>query len=172
METKLIFVQLRKTTGKIHLHVQSNVATATGVKTADGRVGLMFLSSFAGTDASNDVALYSGLAAGIIAVAILAAAVVLYRKNHSEYGVDAIDSSALASGFQSFNFKTARQGEEAGGYHDDGCRAQTPQPNATSERRTWQGREVVLRRGCFCNRGNSLFPVERVVGVMTHAGGR
>uniref|UniRef100_A0A8C6SR95 Netrin receptor UNC5 n=1 Tax=Neogobius melanostomus TaxID=47308 RepID=A0A8C6SR95_9GOBI len=44
---------------------------------------------------SNDVALYSGLGAGIIAVAILVVAVMLYRKNHSEYGVDVIDSSAL-----------------------------------------------------------------------------
>lgn len=62
-------------------------------------------------DGSNDVALYSGLGAGIIAVAILVVAVMLYRKNHSEYGVDVIDSSALAGGFQSFNFKTTRQGE-------------------------------------------------------------
>uniref|UniRef100_A0A671VX06 Netrin receptor UNC5 n=1 Tax=Sparus aurata TaxID=8175 RepID=A0A671VX06_SPAAU len=49
-------------------------------------------------DGSNDVALYSGLGAGIIAVAILVVAVMLYRKNHSEYGVDVIDSSALAGG--------------------------------------------------------------------------
>uniref|UniRef100_A0A672GX91 Netrin receptor UNC5 n=1 Tax=Salarias fasciatus TaxID=181472 RepID=A0A672GX91_SALFA len=62
-------------------------------------------------DSSNDVALYSGLGAGIIAVAILVVAVMLYRKNHSEYGVDVIDSSALTGGFQSFNFKTTRQGE-------------------------------------------------------------
>ncbi|XP_034026915.1 netrin receptor UNC5D isoform X4 [Thalassophryne amazonica] len=61
-------------------------------------------------DSSNDVALYSGLGAGIIAVAILVVAIMLYRKNHSEYGVDVIDSSALAGGFQSFNFKTTRQG--------------------------------------------------------------
>uniref|UniRef100_A0A672YWS4 Netrin receptor UNC5 n=1 Tax=Sphaeramia orbicularis TaxID=375764 RepID=A0A672YWS4_9TELE len=60
-------------------------------------------------DSSNDVALYSGLGAGIIAVAILVVAVMLYRKNHSEYGVDVIDSSALTGGFQSFNFKTTRQ---------------------------------------------------------------
>lgn len=62
-------------------------------------------------DPSNDVALYSGLGAGIITVAILVVAVMLYRKNHSEYGVDVIDSSALAGGFQSFNFKNTRQGE-------------------------------------------------------------
>uniref|UniRef100_A0A7N8XXC7 Netrin receptor UNC5 n=1 Tax=Mastacembelus armatus TaxID=205130 RepID=A0A7N8XXC7_9TELE len=61
-------------------------------------------------DSSNDIALYSGLGAGIIAVAILVVAVMLYRKNHSEYGVDVIDSSALTGGFQSFNFKTTRQG--------------------------------------------------------------
>ncbi|XP_069022173.1 netrin receptor UNC5D isoform X3 [Embiotoca jacksoni] len=61
-------------------------------------------------DSSNDVALYSGLGAGVIAVAILVVAVMLYRKNHSEYGVDVIDSSALTGGFQSFNFKTTRQG--------------------------------------------------------------
>uniref|UniRef100_A0A7N8Y2N6 Netrin receptor UNC5 n=1 Tax=Mastacembelus armatus TaxID=205130 RepID=A0A7N8Y2N6_9TELE len=60
---------------------------------------------------SNDIALYSGLGAGIIAVAILVVAVMLYRKNHSEYGVDVIDSSALTGGFQSFNFKTTRQGK-------------------------------------------------------------
>lgn len=70
------------------------------------------LSFFASDmDGSNDVALYSGLGAGIIAVAILVVAVMLYRKNHSEYGVDVIDSSALAGGFQSFNFKTTRQGK-------------------------------------------------------------
>ncbi|XP_061135806.1 netrin receptor UNC5D [Syngnathus typhle] len=61
-------------------------------------------------DSTNDVALYSGLGAGIIAVGILVVAIMLYRKNQSEYGVDVIDSSALAGGFQSFNFKTTRQG--------------------------------------------------------------
>ncbi|XP_078106474.1 netrin receptor UNC5D-like isoform X3 [Sander vitreus] len=61
-------------------------------------------------DNSNDVALYSGLGAGIIAVVILVIAIMLYRKNHSEYGEDVIDSSALTGGFQSFNFKTTRQG--------------------------------------------------------------
>uniref|UniRef100_A0A3Q0RNQ5 Netrin receptor UNC5 n=1 Tax=Amphilophus citrinellus TaxID=61819 RepID=A0A3Q0RNQ5_AMPCI len=47
---------------------------------------------------SNDVALYSGLGAGIITVAVLVVAVMLYRRNHSEYGVDVIDSSALTGG--------------------------------------------------------------------------
>ncbi|XP_017290387.1 netrin receptor UNC5D isoform X2 [Kryptolebias marmoratus] len=61
-------------------------------------------------ESSIDVALYSGLGAGIVAVVILVAAVMLYRKNHSDYGVDVIDSSALTGGFQSFNFKTTRQG--------------------------------------------------------------
>uniref|UniRef100_A0A8C9SE11 Netrin receptor UNC5 n=1 Tax=Scleropages formosus TaxID=113540 RepID=A0A8C9SE11_SCLFO len=65
--------------------------------------------SFAGI-CTNDVALYSGLAAGVIAVTILVVAVMLYRKNQSEYGVDVIDSSALTGGFQSLNFKTTRQG--------------------------------------------------------------
>ncbi|XP_066510016.1 netrin receptor UNC5D-like isoform X1 [Hoplias malabaricus] len=61
-------------------------------------------------DGSNDVALYSGLAAGVIAVAVLIISVTLYRRSQSEYGVDVIDSSALAGGFQTFNFKTTRQG--------------------------------------------------------------
>lgn len=74
----------------------------------------MFGFSSAGTGASKDAALYSGLGAGIITVAIVAAAVLLYRKNHGEYGADAIDSSALDGGFQSFNFKTSRQGETGG----------------------------------------------------------
>ncbi|XP_039625180.1 netrin receptor UNC5D [Polypterus senegalus] len=61
-------------------------------------------------DSASDVALYAGLAAGVIAVAVLVIAVTVYRKSQSEYGVDVIDSSALTGGFQSFNFKTARQG--------------------------------------------------------------
>ncbi|MBN3316428.1 UNC5D protein, partial [Atractosteus spatula] len=65
------------------------------------------LGSMEGT---SDVALYSGLAAGVTAVAVLVVAVTLYRKSQSEYGVDVIDSSALTGGFQSFNFKTTRQG--------------------------------------------------------------
>uniref|UniRef100_A0A4W4HL73 Netrin receptor UNC5 n=1 Tax=Electrophorus electricus TaxID=8005 RepID=A0A4W4HL73_ELEEL len=62
-----------------------------------------------GMEGSNDVALYSGLAAGVIAVAALVISVTLYRRSQSEYGVDVIDSSALAGGFQTFNFKTTRQ---------------------------------------------------------------
>uniref|UniRef100_A0A8C3RGM4 Netrin receptor UNC5 n=1 Tax=Cyanoderma ruficeps TaxID=181631 RepID=A0A8C3RGM4_9PASS len=53
-----------------------------------------------------DIALYSGLAAAVLAVAVLALGVTLYRRSQSEYGVDVIDSSALTGGFQSFNFKT------------------------------------------------------------------
>lgn len=64
-------------------------------------------------EGTKDVALYSGLAAGVIAVAVLIISVTLYRRSQSEYGVDVIDSSALAGGFQTFNFKTARQGEGA-----------------------------------------------------------
>uniref|UniRef100_A0A3B5M773 Netrin receptor UNC5 n=1 Tax=Xiphophorus couchianus TaxID=32473 RepID=A0A3B5M773_9TELE len=49
-------------------------------------------------ESSIDVALYSGLGAGIVAVVILVVAVMLYRKSHSDYGVDVIDSSALTGG--------------------------------------------------------------------------
>ncbi|XP_057216320.1 unc-5 netrin receptor Da [Triplophysa rosa] len=61
-------------------------------------------------ETNNDVALYSGLAAGVVTVVMLAVAVTLYRRNQSDYGVDVIDSSALTGGFQSFSFKSARQG--------------------------------------------------------------
>ncbi|XP_062416430.1 netrin receptor UNC5D-like [Pungitius pungitius] len=56
-----------------------------------------------------DVALYSGLAAGVVAVVLLVVGVTLYRRSQSQYGVDVIDSSALTGGFQSFSFKTCRQ---------------------------------------------------------------
>uniref|UniRef100_A0A3B5MJQ7 Netrin receptor UNC5 n=1 Tax=Xiphophorus couchianus TaxID=32473 RepID=A0A3B5MJQ7_9TELE len=58
---------------------------------------------------TSDVALYSGLAAGVVTVVLLIVAVTLYRRSQSEYGVDVIDSSALTGGFQSFSFKTSRQ---------------------------------------------------------------
>uniref|UniRef100_A0A8D3E9T6 Netrin receptor UNC5 n=1 Tax=Scophthalmus maximus TaxID=52904 RepID=A0A8D3E9T6_SCOMX len=58
---------------------------------------------------SSDVALYSGLAAGVVTVVLLIVAVTLYRRSQSEYGVDVIDSSALTGGFQSFSFKTSHQ---------------------------------------------------------------
>uniref|UniRef100_A0A6I8PJP7 Netrin receptor UNC5 n=1 Tax=Ornithorhynchus anatinus TaxID=9258 RepID=A0A6I8PJP7_ORNAN len=59
---------------------------------------------------ASDIALYSGLGAAIIAVAVLVVGVTLYRRSQSDYGVDVIDSSALTGGFQTFNFKTVRQG--------------------------------------------------------------
>uniref|UniRef100_A0A1A8BV85 Netrin receptor UNC5 n=3 Tax=Nothobranchius TaxID=28779 RepID=A0A1A8BV85_NOTKA len=62
-----------------------------------------------GVERTSDVALYSGLAAGVVTVVMLIIAVTLYRRSQSEYGVDVIDSSALTGGFQSFSFKTSRQ---------------------------------------------------------------
>lgn len=62
-----------------------------------------------GVEGNSDVALYSGLAAGVVTVVVLIVAVTLYRRSQSEYGVDVIDSSALTGGFQSFTFKTSRQ---------------------------------------------------------------
>ncbi|XP_022522873.2 unc-5 netrin receptor Da isoform X2 [Astyanax mexicanus] len=61
-------------------------------------------------ESNNDIALYSGLAAGLVTVVLLVVAGALYRRSQSEYGVDVIDSSALTGGFQSFSFKSARQG--------------------------------------------------------------
>uniref|UniRef100_A0A673YF03 Netrin receptor UNC5 n=1 Tax=Salmo trutta TaxID=8032 RepID=A0A673YF03_SALTR len=49
-------------------------------------------------DGSNDVALYSGLGSGVVVVAVLVVAVMLYRRSQSNYGVDVIDSSALTGG--------------------------------------------------------------------------
>uniref|UniRef100_A0A8C4VH35 Netrin receptor UNC5 n=1 Tax=Gopherus evgoodei TaxID=1825980 RepID=A0A8C4VH35_9SAUR len=59
---------------------------------------------------ASDIALYSGLGAAVVAVAVLVVGITLYRRSQSEYGVDVIDSSALTGGFQTFNFKTVRQG--------------------------------------------------------------
>ncbi|XP_042557410.1 netrin receptor UNC5D isoform X6 [Dipodomys spectabilis] len=59
---------------------------------------------------ASDIALYSGLGAAVLAVAVLVVGVTLYRRSQSDYGVDVIDSSALTGGFQTFNFKTVRQG--------------------------------------------------------------
>ncbi|KAL7853271.1 hypothetical protein AOLI_G00201150 [Acnodon oligacanthus] len=61
-------------------------------------------------EGNNDIALYAGLAAGVVTVVLMIIAVMLYRRSQSEYGVDVIDSSALTGGFQSFSFKSARQG--------------------------------------------------------------
>ncbi|XP_060038784.1 netrin receptor UNC5D isoform X6 [Erinaceus europaeus] len=44
---------------------------------------------------ASDIALYSGLGAAIVAVAVLVIGVTLYRRSQSDYGVDVIDSSAL-----------------------------------------------------------------------------
>ncbi|XP_074143331.1 netrin receptor UNC5D isoform X7 [Sminthopsis crassicaudata] len=44
---------------------------------------------------ASDIALYSGLGAAVIAVAVLVVGVTLYRRSQSDYGVDVIDSSAL-----------------------------------------------------------------------------
>nr|XP_045015452.1 netrin receptor UNC5D [Jaculus jaculus] len=63
-----------------------------------------------GIDNASDIALYSGLGAAVVAVAVLVIGVTLYRRSHSDYGVDVIDSSALTGGFQTFNFKTVHQG--------------------------------------------------------------
>ncbi|CAL8281760.1 unnamed protein product [Gadus morhua 'NCC'] len=61
-------------------------------------------------ESSSDVGLYSGLSAGVLTVVVLIVVVTLYRRSHSEYGVDVIDSSALTGGFQSFTLKTSCQG--------------------------------------------------------------
>ncbi|XP_042557407.1 netrin receptor UNC5D isoform X4 [Dipodomys spectabilis] len=44
---------------------------------------------------ASDIALYSGLGAAVLAVAVLVVGVTLYRRSQSDYGVDVIDSSAL-----------------------------------------------------------------------------
>ena len=74
-------------------------------------LSLIYFFRFEGGESANDVALYSGLAAGVVTVVLLIVGVTLYRRSQSEYGVDVIDSSALTGGFQSFSFKTSRQGE-------------------------------------------------------------
>uniref|UniRef100_A0AAR2JXM9 Netrin receptor UNC5 n=1 Tax=Pygocentrus nattereri TaxID=42514 RepID=A0AAR2JXM9_PYGNA len=64
------------------------------------------LCTQAEVEGNNDIALYAGLAAGVVTVVLLVIAVMLYRRSQSEYGVDVIDSSALTGGFQSFSFKS------------------------------------------------------------------
>ncbi|XP_048648744.1 netrin receptor UNC5D isoform X11 [Marmota marmota marmota] len=44
---------------------------------------------------ASDIALYSGLGAAVVAIAVLVIGVTLYRRSQSDYGVDVIDSSAL-----------------------------------------------------------------------------
>ncbi|XP_037687283.1 netrin receptor UNC5D isoform X5 [Choloepus didactylus] len=63
-----------------------------------------------GIDSASDIALYSGLGAAVVAVAVLVIGVTFYRRSQSDYGVDVIDSSALTGGFQTFHFKTVHQG--------------------------------------------------------------
>ncbi|XP_053434648.1 netrin receptor UNC5D isoform X4 [Nycticebus coucang] len=63
-----------------------------------------------GIENASDIALYSGLGAAVVAVAVLVIGIALYRRSQSDYGVDVIDSAALSGGFQTFNFKTVRQG--------------------------------------------------------------
>lgn len=65
-----------------------------------------------GIENASDIALYSGLGAAVVAVAVLVIGITLYRRSQSDYGVDVIDSSALTGGFQTFNFKTVRQGQQ------------------------------------------------------------
>lgn len=72
---------------------------------------LGLLLCLSGIENASDIALYSGLGAAVVAVAVLVIGVTLYRRSHSDYGVDVIDSSALTGGFQTFNFKTVRQGQ-------------------------------------------------------------
>lgn len=71
------------------------------------------VESEAGFEVHGDVALYSGLAAGLVIVATLVIIVTLYRRSQSEYTVDAIDASALTGGFQSFSFKRNTQGQNS-----------------------------------------------------------
>ncbi|XP_077000273.1 netrin receptor UNC5D isoform X6 [Tamandua tetradactyla] len=63
-----------------------------------------------GIENASDIALYSGLGAAVVAVAVLVIGVTFYRRSQSDYGVDVIDSSALTGGFQTFHFKTVHQG--------------------------------------------------------------
>uniref|UniRef100_A0A4W3JQ83 Netrin receptor UNC5 n=1 Tax=Callorhinchus milii TaxID=7868 RepID=A0A4W3JQ83_CALMI len=74
------------------------------------RINLIGLPGRWGIDTNSDVALYSGLGTAVLAVAMLVVGITVYRRSQSDYGVDVIDSSALTGGFQSFNFKTVRQG--------------------------------------------------------------
>ncbi|CAL8406151.1 unnamed protein product [Arctogadus glacialis] len=63
-------------------------------------------------ESSSVVVLYSGLTVGVLTVVVLIVLVTLYRRSHSEYGVDVIDSSALTGGFQSFTYKMSHQASQ------------------------------------------------------------
>ncbi|XP_031661487.1 netrin receptor UNC5D isoform X5 [Oncorhynchus kisutch] len=128
-------------------------------------------------DGSNDVALYSGLGSGVIVVAVLVVAVMLYRRSQSNYGVDVIDSSALTGGFQSFTFKTTRQGvADRAEYHAPKGHPPETFPrglnrdysNSTVERRS-------TKKGLLTPNGPPLTPTKdqmRTTGVFGHLGGR
>ncbi|XP_041757325.1 netrin receptor UNC5D isoform X3 [Coregonus clupeaformis] len=128
-------------------------------------------------DGSNDVALYSGLVSGVIVVAVLVVAVMLYRRSQSNYGVDVIDSSALTGGFQSFTFKTTRQGvADRAEYHAPKGHPPETFPrglnrdysNSTVERRS-------TKKGLLTPNGPPLTPTEdqmRTTGVFGYLGGR
>ncbi|XP_005720216.1 netrin receptor UNC5D-like isoform X2 [Pundamilia nyererei] len=129
-----------------------------------------------GVENSSDVALYSGLAAGVVTVVLLIVAVTLYRRSQSEYGVDVIDSSALTGGFQSFSFKTSRQGvTERAEYHV----MSHPQTFPRGLAPDYRGVAVGTTLG---RRGKNLFsphvsltprlPLHRATAVFGHAGGR
>ncbi|XP_055009577.1 netrin receptor UNC5D-like [Boleophthalmus pectinirostris] len=94
--------------GRLCDGVSLSVENCTGGECAQDRK-LLHDPKPQGVEGSSDVALYSGLAAGVVTVVVLIVAVTLYRRSQSEYGVDVIDSSALTGGFQSFTFKTSRQ---------------------------------------------------------------
>uniref|UniRef100_A0A673YDR0 Netrin receptor UNC5 n=1 Tax=Salmo trutta TaxID=8032 RepID=A0A673YDR0_SALTR len=128
-------------------------------------------------DGSNDVALYSGLGSGVVVVAVLVVAVMLYRRSQSNYGVDVIDSSALTGGFQSFTFKTPRQGvDDRAEYHAPKGHPPETFPrglnrdysNSTVERRS-------TKKGLLIPNGPPLTPTKdqmRTTGVFGHLGGR
>ncbi|KAJ0057260.1 hypothetical protein NL108_002181, partial [Boleophthalmus pectinirostris] len=94
--------------GRLCDGVSLSVENCTGGECAQGEHRAL-LSDPLCHETVSDVALYSGLAAGVVTVVVLIVAVTLYRRSQSEYGVDVIDSSALTGGFQSFTFKTSRQ---------------------------------------------------------------
>ncbi|PKK19851.1 unc-5 netrin receptor D [Columba livia] len=84
-------------------------------------------------ETGSDIALYSGLGAAVIAVAVLVVGVTLYRRSQSEYGVDVVDSAALTGASQTFNFKTGRQGSS----FLDSCTLELPEVELGS--RTYSG---------------------------------
>ncbi|KAM9547744.1 netrin receptor UNC5D isoform 7-T7 [Salvelinus alpinus] len=128
-------------------------------------------------DGSNDVALYSGLGSGVIVVAVLVVAVMLYRRSQSNYGVDVIDSSALTGGFQSFTFKTTRQGvADRAEYHAP--KGHPPETFPRGLNRDYSNNTVERRstkKGLLTPNGPPLTPTKdqmRTTGVFGHLGGR